>query len=256
MGKRFDKFKKGLKEFFVGKDEVIQQIEALPDDVIKGLQEIFGSVLEQLPEMKAPLEPIDTTQMEQMAMQQPPGISPVQLPAIREGQQFDFAPIEAEARRGFEQQTIPGLAERFAGQGALKSSAFTGELGRAGSDLEKALAALKSKYNLQREGFDIERGAQEQKRGFLGEQLGQSRAQLQGALGAQRFGHLGQLANLGLQQRGQELDRRQLLASLLGIGANRPQHTMYTPATQGFLSPGNLGSMLQSGLQTAFLSGL
>ncbi len=52
--------------------------------------------------------------------------------------------------RQFNQQTVPGLAERFAGAGgsatggALSSSGFGQALGGAGADLQSNLAALKS----------------------------------------------------------------------------------------------------------------
>ena len=65
--------------------------------------------------------------------------------------QFDFAPIEAQARRGFAEQTIPGIAERFSKLGAQKSSAFGQQLGAAGAGLESDLAALKSNYGLQQQ---------------------------------------------------------------------------------------------------------
>lgn len=69
-----------------------------------------------------------------------------------QGNQFDFAPIEAQARRGFSQQTIPGIAERFTGMGGgQRSSAFAGALGGAGADLDTNLAALKSQYGLQQQ---------------------------------------------------------------------------------------------------------
>jgi len=64
-----------------------------------------------------------------------------------------FAPIEAKARKGFNETTIPGIAERFSkmGTGAQNSSAFTQQLGQAGSDLETNLAALGSQYNLKQQ---------------------------------------------------------------------------------------------------------
>lgn len=62
--------------------------------------------------------------------------------------QFDFAPIENQARKNFNEVTIPGIAERFAGMNALKSSAFNQSLGQAGAGLESELAAMKQNYNL------------------------------------------------------------------------------------------------------------
>ena len=68
---------------------------------------------------------------------------------------FSFEPIEAKARQNLQENTIPGIAERFAsfGQGARSSGAYQAALGKAGSDLETNLAALKSQYGLQQQGL-------------------------------------------------------------------------------------------------------
>lgn len=65
---------------------------------------------------------------------------------------FDFAPIEQQARNNFSQQTIPSLAERFTSMNGQRSSAFKQSLGQAASGLESGLAALKSQYGLQQRG--------------------------------------------------------------------------------------------------------
>ncbi len=62
--------------------------------------------------------------------------------------------FEAPYMQQFEQQTIPGLAERFAGLGGgmgggLSSSGFGQALGAAGSNLQTQLAQMKS--NMQRQ---------------------------------------------------------------------------------------------------------
>jgi len=62
--------------------------------------------------------------------------------------QFDFAPIEQQAREGFAQKTIPGIAERFSQLGAQRSSAFPQLLSQSGKDLETELAAMKQNYGL------------------------------------------------------------------------------------------------------------
>lgn len=73
----------------------------------------------------------------------------------------------------FNQEILPGIAERYAGAGALSSSGFGQALGSAGSNLQHQLAAMKSGLGLQ--------SAQ----GLIGQynQLGQN------ALGAQPFGY-------------------------------------------------------------------
>lgn len=71
-----------------------------------------------------------------------------------QGNQFDFGPIEQQARTGFAQQTIPSIAERFTsmGEGGQGSSAFQSALGRAGAGLEQGLAGMKQQYGLQQQG--------------------------------------------------------------------------------------------------------
>ena len=70
---------------------------------------------------------------------------------------FDFGPIEEEARAGFKQKTVPTIAERFTQFGgpgsasAQRSSAFPQLLSQAGADLERSLATMKQNYNLGRE---------------------------------------------------------------------------------------------------------
>lgn len=64
---------------------------------------------------------------------------------------FDFGPIEEQARRGFAEKTVPGIAERFTSLGAQKSSAFGQQLGAAGAGLEMDLAAMKQNYGLQQQ---------------------------------------------------------------------------------------------------------
>ena len=71
---------------------------------------------------------------------------------------MNFEPIAQQARTQFQGQTIPMLAERFASmgpagsQGGVRSGAFAGTMGAAGSQLEESLAALKEQYGLQERG--------------------------------------------------------------------------------------------------------
>ena len=62
-----------------------------------------------------------------------------------------FEPIAQQAQSQFNQQTVPSLAERFAGMGhnALSSGAFASQLGQAGAGLQENLAALQSQYGMQ-----------------------------------------------------------------------------------------------------------
>jgi hypothetical protein len=66
---------------------------------------------------------------------------------------YSFEPIAAAARQRFQQQTIPGLAERFAGMGGLGSSSFGRQMGQAGKEFETNLAGQQSQFNLQRQPY-------------------------------------------------------------------------------------------------------
>ncbi len=56
-----------------------------------------------------------------------------------------FKSFEAPLMRQFEEETIPGLANRFAGMGAgaTGSTAFRNQLGREGSNLHEKIASLR-----------------------------------------------------------------------------------------------------------------
>lgn len=64
---------------------------------------------------------------------------------------MSFEPIRQQATSNFMQNTVPSLAERFTsmGEGAQRSSAFTGALGQAGAGLQENLAAMQSQYQQQ-----------------------------------------------------------------------------------------------------------
>lgn len=66
--------------------------------------------------------------------------------------------IANRARSQFNQQTVPGLAERFTsmGQARTSSPAFASQLGQAGSGLEEALAALQSQMGMQQLQFGLQ----------------------------------------------------------------------------------------------------
>ena len=65
--------------------------------------------------------------------------------------QFDFAPIAAEARKNYQTQTIPSIMQRFASNDMLGSSGLNSALSGSAKDLEMGLASLRSQYNLQRQ---------------------------------------------------------------------------------------------------------
>ena len=73
------------------------------------------------------------------------------LQNLLQGGDQAFANFEAPFKRQFHEQTIPGLAERFAGMGAgaQSSSAFQNALGQAGAGLSENLASLRSQLQMQ-----------------------------------------------------------------------------------------------------------
>lgn len=62
------------------------------------------------------------------------------LLGILQGTPESFAAFEAPARRGFQEQTIPNILERFTGKGAGSSSGLQQTLAGAGRQLEEGLA--------------------------------------------------------------------------------------------------------------------
>lgn len=66
------------------------------------------------------------------------------LQNILGGRPEAFEAFQAPARRQFEEEIIPGIAERFASQGGLSSSGFQQTLGQAGERLTENLAAQRA----------------------------------------------------------------------------------------------------------------
>lgn len=81
--------------------------------------------------------------------------------------------FSAPYMRQFQEETLPGIAERFAGMGALSSSGFGQALGSAGAGLQERLASL-------REGLRQNAGQQA---------FGQYNQGVSSGLGAQPFGY-------------------------------------------------------------------
>ena len=65
------------------------------------------------------------------------------------GNQQFLEQMQAPALRQFEEQIIPGIAERFTGAGAQGSSAFSQALGGAGADLTERLAGQRAGMGMQ-----------------------------------------------------------------------------------------------------------
>ena len=125
------------------------------------------------------------------------------LQQILSGSPEALRAFQAPALRQFQEQIVPGIAERFSGLGAgsQRSSAFAQSLGSAGADLAERLAAQRA---------NLQSGALSQLQGLLGTSMqsqfqnlqipGQEGA-LQGlfrGLGSGLGGGLGALATGGL----------------------------------------------------------
>jgi len=120
------------------------------------------------------------------------------------GNQFNFDPFKQKATRNFEENTLPGIFERFTslGKGAQSTGAFQGMLARGGAELNEGLAALEQDYALKNRA------------------LSQSDQQLlQGLLG---------------QQQQYSIGRRGLGLNALSQGLQSPFETAYRQPQKGF----------------------
>lgn len=141
----------------------------------------------------------------------------------------DFGPIAQEQTRQFQQQTVPGLAERFTSAGGQRSSAFRQQLGQAGSDLASRLAALQAEHNvgqqqagMQNQGLNLQRMS-----GLMGLLQGQQQNQQYNR--GMRNQQIGNFANI-LQQGGFQKD---LLQQLKAQSAQQ-RHGQQLSGYQGF----------------------
>lgn len=83
---------------------------------------------------------------------------------------FDFGPIRERAVKQFNEETLPGIFNRFTsmGKGAQSTGAFRGMLARGGADLNEGLAELEQNYNLKRMPINLQK--QELLQKLLGQQ--------------------------------------------------------------------------------------
>jgi len=91
-------------------------------------------------------------------------------------QPVDINPYLQGARQEFNQQIVPGIAERFSsmGQGGQRSSAFRNALGQAGSGLAQKLAELQTGHARDQQSQMMQhRGQNMQQQGLLGNFLNQ-----------------------------------------------------------------------------------
>ena len=119
-GERTNPRRGGFSDFLFGSPERIQQFERFTPQQQNVLNQILGGAQQTLPEGLNFIQQILSNNPELM-------------------RQF-----EAPARRAFEEQTIPSIAERFTGMNGQRSSAFGQQLGRAAASLEEGLAAQRA----------------------------------------------------------------------------------------------------------------
>ena len=113
--------------------------------------------------------------------------------------QQGFDPYERQMRQGFNEGTVPGLAERFTslGGGRLSSPSFVQQLGRAGTGLESDIGAARETYRQGQQQY----GLQNRQLGLNQRDIGQRNRLQRSQLGLQQEG---QRQQYGLQQGEQE----------------------------------------------------
>lgn len=199
-------------EGFISQEDMIKIMDTLPPNVREKVDQLLDRLSDQFDYMVQPQSPISFNELEQMT---PANIAQQTRDFLP---QTSFEPIAQLARQNFQEQTIPALAERFAGLGGLQSTAFKGELGRAGSNLDNQLAALRSQYGLQQ---------------------GDLQAKTANILGNLGLGQAEALGRFRLGNQGNQLQQRQQLGSLLGLTTNRN--------TVGMPNQGQSNPWLQAG---------
>lgn len=109
--------------------------------------------------------------------------------------QQGFDPYERQMRQGFNEGTVPGLAERFTslGGGRLSSPSFVQQLGRAGTGLESDIGAARETYRQGQQQY----GLQNRQLGLNQRDIGQRNRLDRSQLGLQQEG---QRQQYGLQQ--------------------------------------------------------
>lgn len=157
-----------------------------PRSFLKGSKDQFKQVSRATPEQQIGLQQYFQNPINQNPLYQQ-GSSYLQN--LLGGDQASYDRFAAPYMQQFEQQIVPGIAERFAGMGtggSLSSSGLNQSLARAGENLQTNLAGLQSQRQLQ------------------GAQLGLGYAQqpysnLLGGLGVQQFENIYQPRQPGLQ---------------------------------------------------------
>jgi hypothetical protein len=85
---------------------------------------------------------------EQMPLYNQQGMDTLSFLQSQGRQNADFGPIEERYKKQFEEETIPGLAERFTTLGGQRSSGFQRAALGAGADFNSQMAALRSQHGM------------------------------------------------------------------------------------------------------------
>lgn len=126
--------------------------------------------------------------------------------------------FEAPAMRQFNEEIVPGIAERFSGAGARSSSAFNQAMGQAGSGLAERIAAMRAQLGL---------GAAGQALNYAQMPFAQNMARLSLGLGTPAFGYqatggtpgMGSgISNALLQGGGSAMGMMGMMSALGGMG--------------------------------------
>jgi|WetSurMetagenome_2_1015567.scaffolds.fasta_scaffold111723_3 hypothetical protein len=96
--------------------------------------------------------------------------------------------FEAPAMRQFNEQVVPGLAEQFAGAGALNSSGFQQTMGQAAGSLSERLAQMRAQLGMDASQQAFSYSQLPFQQAMAGQQLGLNRMNL--GLGTKAFGNM------------------------------------------------------------------
>lgn len=109
-----------------------------------------------------------------------------------------YGQLESPMMRQFQEEIIPGIAERFSGLGAQSSSAFTQSLSQAGAGLQEKLSALRGQ--LTQQGVQQQLQAAQMGLGYAQAPASLATNLAQLGLGTQAFGYQNIAAQPGFLQ--------------------------------------------------------
>ncbi len=127
-------FLRGTKDFFLGSKGQAKQTTALAPEQSQFLNQLLGQISpEQFQLQGNPLYQSGQSYLNRLLSNDPEIMKSFEQPAIRQ----------------YNEQIVPGLAERFTGLGAQNSSSFQNALAQSGKDLALDLQGLRSGLQFQ-----------------------------------------------------------------------------------------------------------